>query len=187
MKTIESKLDLMLHPVRLRLVLALSGTELTTHQLVRSLGDVPASSVYRHVNLLIAAGLVEVAAERPVRGTVEKTLRVTAGAHIGAEEARAMTAEDHRRSVLAFLTQLMREWETYLGRADVDLGADIAGYSLANCYATDVEWQESFEQIGTILRPLTENGPGEGRRRRRLATMTWPAPEQPVLDDEEQS
>ncbi len=187
MKLTESKLDLMLHPVRLRVVLALAGTELTTHALVRSLGDVPASSVYRHVNLLITAGLVEVVAERPVRGTVEKTLRVTAGAHIGAEEARAMSAEDHRRSVLAFLTQLMREWEAYLGRAEVDLGADIAGYSLANCYATDGEWLEAFEQIGAILRPLTENGPGEGRRRRRVATMTWPAPEQRVLDEEEQS
>jgi DNA-binding transcriptional ArsR family regulator len=181
----QSKLDLMFHPVRLRIVLALAGTELTTRELAERLGDVPASSVYRHVNRLIAAGFIEVVAHRPVRGTVEKTLRVSAGTYIGPEEARTMSADDHRRSALAFLTQLMCEWETYLSGPGADMVADLAGYRLANVYASDAEWLGAFEQIGAILQPLTENGPGKGRRHRRLATMTWPALEQPGREEEQ--
>src|SRR5688572_10686821 len=89
----QSKLDLILHPVRLRILMALAGNDMTTQELTRLVGDVPASSIYRHVNRLIAGGLIEVVAERQVRGTVEKTLRATTSASIGAEEAKAMSAD----------------------------------------------------------------------------------------------
>jgi DNA-binding transcriptional ArsR family regulator len=174
----QSKLDLMLHPVRLRILLALAGAELTTQQLARRLGDVPASSIYRHINRMIAAGLIDVVAERPVRGTVEKTLRLSSGAQIGLEEAQAMSMDDHRRGVLAFLTQLMHEWETYLSRPDADLVADLAGYRLVSLHASDAEWLDALKQVQAIFQLLAGNGPGPERRRRLLATLTWPAPEQ---------
>lgn len=180
----QSKLDVLLHPVRLRILLALAGSELTTQQLAQSLGDVPASSVYRHVNRLIAGGLVDVVAERPVRGTIEKTLRVTADAQIGPQEAQTMSADEHRRGVLAFLTQLMHEWETYLGDPQADLMTDLAGYRLANLYASDDEWLAVLTQLGAIFQPFVARGPGTGLRRRRFATLTWPAPEQPAPDEE---
>lgn len=181
----QSKLDLMLHPVRLRILLALAGSELTTQQLAQSLGDVPASSVYRHVNRLITAGLIDIVAERPVRGTIEKTLRVSVDAQIGPREAQTMSAEDHRRGVLAFLTQLMHEWETYLGNPHIDLVADLAGYRLAYLYASDDEWLTVLTQLAAIFQPLVERGPGAGLRRRRFASLTWPAPEQPASDEEQ--
>lgn len=95
--------DLLLHPVRLRIVQAFLGDRaLTTTQLVAELDDVPAGSLYRHVALLTKAGVLQVVAERRVRGAVERTytLRITA-THLEADEVVAMTSEDHAHAFMA--------------------------------------------------------------------------------------
>ena len=59
--------DLLLHPVRLRIVQAFLGDRaLTTAQLAAELSDVPTGSLYRHVALLTKAGVLHVVAERRV-------------------------------------------------------------------------------------------------------------------------
>ena len=66
--------DLLLHPVRLRVVKAFLGDRaLTTAQLAAELSDVPAGSLYRHISRLTKAGVLHVVAERRVRGAVERT------------------------------------------------------------------------------------------------------------------
>ena len=60
--------DLLLHPVRLRIIKAFLGDRaLTTGQLATELADVPPGSLYRHVALLTRAGVLQVVAERRVR------------------------------------------------------------------------------------------------------------------------
>src|SRR5262249_44095410 len=53
--------DLLLHPVRLRIIKAFLGDRaLTTTQLAAELDDVPAGSVYRHVARLAREGVLQV-------------------------------------------------------------------------------------------------------------------------------
>ncbi|MFD0472222.1 helix-turn-helix domain-containing protein [Nonomuraea thailandensis] len=60
---------MILHPIRLRIMWALSGGRIrTTSELCESLPDVPKTTLYRHVGLLADAGLLEVAGEQRVRG-----------------------------------------------------------------------------------------------------------------------
>ena len=56
--------DTLLHPVRLRIVQALVGRQLTTQQLKDELSDVAQASLYRHVARLVDAGLLHVTDER---------------------------------------------------------------------------------------------------------------------------
>ncbi|WP_297083974.1 helix-turn-helix domain-containing protein [uncultured Demequina sp.] len=65
--------DVLLHPVRMRIVLALGGRELTTAQLADAMPDVARTSLYRHAGVLLEAGAIRVVAEREVRGAVERT------------------------------------------------------------------------------------------------------------------
>src|SRR3954469_15482471 len=77
--------DLLLHPVRLRIVQAFLGERaLTTAELRDELPDIPPASLYRHIALLADAGVLAVASERRVRGATERTyiLRLAA-ANIG--------------------------------------------------------------------------------------------------------
>ena len=65
--------DLLLHPVRLRVVHALSGgAALTTAQLGARMPEVSKVTVYRQVAALVDGGFLEVAGEQRVRGAVER-------------------------------------------------------------------------------------------------------------------
>jgi DNA-binding transcriptional ArsR family regulator len=102
--------DLILHPVRLRIVRAfLGGRSLTTSALAAELADVPAASLYRHVARLVDAGVLEVVAERRVRGTIERTFVLhVAAANIGASDLAVMWLTDAELGELAHeLTQVI--------------------------------------------------------------------------------
>lgn len=68
---------LLTDPARLELVRAFAERPRTTKQ-VADLLDVPPTRLYRHVDALLEAGLLELVAERPKRGTVERYLRAVA-------------------------------------------------------------------------------------------------------------
>lgn len=67
------KEDLLLHPVRLRILLTTAGRRVTAQQLATELPDIPQATLYRNINTLAAAGILSVVQERRVRNTIEKT------------------------------------------------------------------------------------------------------------------
>jgi Helix-turn-helix domain len=171
--------DLLLHPVRLRIVKAFLGDRaLTTSQLAAELDDVPAGSLYRHVALLTRAGVLQVVAERRVRGAVERTytLRLLA-ARMQPAEVAAMSLDEHARAFMAYVAGLLADFDRYLGTGDPDPGRDGAAYSLAAMWLTDAEHADFLRDLGAIAQPRLANAPGGGRRRRVLYTVLLPAPE----------
>ena len=171
--------DLLLHPVRLRIIKAFLGDRaLTTTQLAAELDDVPSGSLYRHVALLTRAGLLHVVAERRVRGTVERTYALRlAAARVQPGEAAAMTPEEHSRAFMAYVAGLLADFDRYLAAGTPDLGRDGAGYTVAGLYLTDAELAGFLRDFAAIVQPLLANAPGKGRRRRMLYTIFLPEPD----------
>lgn len=64
----NARANLLLHPVRLRIVTAAAGRELTAADLAAALPDVPQATLYRHLKRLVDGGMLAVVAENPVRG-----------------------------------------------------------------------------------------------------------------------
>ncbi|HXZ72426.1 MAG TPA: helix-turn-helix domain-containing protein [Streptosporangiaceae bacterium] len=162
--------DLLLHPVRLRIVEAFLGDRaLTTSVLAAELADVPAASLYRHVARLVDAGVLAVVAERRVRGALERTyvLRLTAAA-IGLDEVAAMSADDHRQAFMAFVAGLLGDFDRYLARGDIDLLRDGVGYRMAGLWLDDAEHAELLRELTRVLQPKLANPPRPGRKRRIL-------------------
>jgi len=168
--------DLLLHPVRLRIVQAFLGDRaLTTTDLRAELGDVPPASLYRHVARLVDAGVLSVVAERRVRGAVERTyvLRVAA-ASVSLDEVAAMSLDEHRVAFMAFIAALLGDFDRYLASNDVDLLRDGAGYRLAGMWLDDGEFTELIQELTRVLQPRLANAPKPGRRRRILGTVLLP-------------
>lgn len=177
--------DLLLHPVRLRIIKAFMGDRaLTTAQLATELDDVPSGSLYRQVALLTKAGVLEVVAERRVRGAVERTyaLRLSA-ARIGPDEIGAMSAEDHWQAFMAYIAGMLNDADRYLAGGDIDPVRDGAGYSVTAMWLSDPELAEFLRDLDEIAQPRLANPPRRGRRRRMLYTVLVPAPEQPPDGD----
>ncbi|HEY0870585.1 MAG TPA: helix-turn-helix domain-containing protein [Acidothermaceae bacterium] len=169
--------DLLLHPVRLRIVQAFLGDRaLTTTQLAAELGDVPAGSLYRHLALLTKAGVVQVVAERRVRAVVERTYTLrTFAARVDAAEAAAMTSEQHARAFTVFVGGLLADFDRYLASGQPDLQRDGVSYGMLAMWLTDAEYADFLHDVGVLVAPRLANAPGKGRRRRLVSTVMLPA------------
>ena len=167
--------DLLLHPVRLRIVQALLGRPMTPLELMDALGDVPQASLYRHVNHLTAGGLLSVVETRPVRGAVERTYAVVEEAvSLGADSMADVGPEEHRRYFSTFIGTLLAGFGRYLETGASDLVADGVGYHQTPMWLTDEELARLSERLSDVLRSGFANPPGRGRRRRLVSTVVFP-------------
>jgi hypothetical protein len=173
--------DLLLHPVRLRIVQAFLGDRaLTTTDLRSELADVPPASLYRHVARLVDSGVLSIVAQRRVRGALERTyvLRVAA-ASINLDEVARMTREEHRNAFIAFVAGLLGDVDRYLSRDDFDPIRDGASFRIAGLWLDDAEFAEFLRDTLRVIQPRLANAPKPGRRRRILGTVLLPGEDMP--------
>lgn len=167
--------ELLLHPVRLRIVQAFLGDRtLTTAQVRELLPDVSTATLYRQVATLADGGVLEVVEERRVRGATERTYRLrTEAARVGPEEARRLSPEEHRQAFTTFVAGVLDDFDHYLERQDVDLGRDVVGYRKAALYLTDEEVLALVADLREVVSRRVSLPP-EGRTRRLLTTVLLP-------------
>ncbi len=172
-----ASLDLLLHPVRLRILRTfLDGHPATTAQLRERLPDIPPATMYRHVAALAAAGVLEVLDERRIRGTVERTYRVSwQGAEIGPADRASMTLDDQRRAFTAFVSGLLADFDQYLTHEPADPTADGVTYQQAAVWLTDTEMAELLADMRATVTSRMGREPGEDRTRRMISLVAMPA------------
>ncbi|RSN55700.1 MULTISPECIES: helix-turn-helix domain-containing protein [Actinomadura] len=168
--------NLLLHPVRLRILQTVVGAEeMTTAQLRERLPDVSPASMYRHVATLTQAGILEVVRERPVRGTVERSYRVRQDAALVDAAAReSMTKEDHRQAFAVFTSAVLADFERYLARDDADPPRENVLYRQGAVWVTDEEFTALVEEIEAAVARRTHTAPGDGRTRHLLSLVFVP-------------
>ena len=169
-------LDLLLHPVRLRIVHAMSGDRArTTSDLCARLPDVPKTSLYRHVGLLVDGGVLEVVAEHRVHGAVERHYRLRPDrTRIGPDTATTMTLDDHRRGFTATMAALLAEFNAYLDRPGADPIADSIGYRQGILWLNQAELAELITDVQQVFASRISNGPAPGRTPRLHTMIAFP-------------
>ncbi len=167
--------DLLLHPVRMRILQALFDADpLTTAQLRERLPDIAPATMYRHIAVLAEGGVLEVVEEKRVRGTVERSYRVRKEEAVVDPAARAtMTKDDHRRAYTTFAASLMGDFDRYLAREDADPNADGVVYRQAAVWLTDEEFAEMVGEIEHAVVSRMDRE-GEGRTRRVVSLVVVP-------------
>jgi DNA-binding transcriptional ArsR family regulator len=173
--------DLLLHPVRLRIVHAMSGGRTrTTSDLCASMPDVSKATVYRHVALLVEGGLLEVAGEQRVHGAVERRYRLhRARAVIDRESAASMSLDEHRRGFAAAMAGLVAEFNAYLDREHADPTADLVGYRQIPLWLNQVEVAELISEVRSVIIPKMNNKPARDRSLYLLSPILFPIEERP--------
>jgi len=177
-------LELLAHPVRLRIVHALSGgRSLTTSQLGEVLTDVPKTTVYRHVSQLADGGLLEIDGERKIRGVVERSYRLRRErAVVDAETAASVTPPEHRRIFAAAMAALMAEFASYLDRPGADPATDMVGYRQHTLWLTPAELEALIEAMRMAILPRLANEPTPQRARYLLSPILFPIEKPPNGD-----
>jgi DNA-binding transcriptional ArsR family regulator len=168
--------ELLLHPVRLRIVHALAGgRERTIGELCARMPEVSKVTVYRHVAMLVDAGFVEVAGEHRVRGAVERRYRLRQDRPpIDEKAAAAMSLEDHRRGFATAMVVLMSEFNAYLDRGAANPTADSVSYRQGTLWLDPDEVAELRSELLKVLRPRVGNKPSRGRTAYLLSPILFP-------------
>jgi DNA-binding transcriptional ArsR family regulator len=171
-----STADLVLHPVRLRILQAfLGGRHLTTGDLARELPDVAQAGLYRHVSRLADGGVLEVVSERRVRGAVERTYALRQeNAWVDADTFAALGRQGQSVAFATFAAALMAAYDRYLNAGATDPVRDGVSYSMNALWLTDEEHLDFLSDVVRIMAPRAANGPAEGRRRRLAASAFFP-------------
>lgn len=170
-----AKANLILHPTRLRILMALAGKQLTPQQLAEHLPDVPQATLYRHIKTLAKGDILTIVAERPVRGTVEKVYALPDHAAIlSTDDLASLEPEDLMRIFVMYLASLIGDFARYIQRPDAHPVADRLSFGKFPMYLSDQELADLNAKIGALFLPLLENGPGDGRRRRIVASIFIP-------------
>jgi DNA-binding transcriptional ArsR family regulator len=172
---LENLLDVVLHPIRMRLLMALAGREMTAQQVAEIVGDVPPATLYRHLKRLAEAGVLTVVSERRVRGTLEKVYTLKPrSALLSPQELTAMSREDHLRAFTTFVASLLDDFTCYVNSDQFNLVADQAGYNKFPLELSDEEFAEASQAINAVLLPYLQNKSASGRKRRIVAMIVMP-------------
>ncbi len=172
-----TKVDLIMHPVRFRVLRTLATHMLTTQEIDERLPDVPKSSIYRHLKLLLDGEMIDVADTRLVNGIQEKVYRLVQRPYLSADDMTGLTADDHLRAFTTYAMILLQGFADYLATAGEipDLLADRVGYTEVSFWATEAEMDAFQTAVNQAVLPLLQNdGGGNGRRRHKVAIVTHP-------------
>ncbi len=169
------KENLLLHPVRMRIILAMVAHEATAQQLAGELPDIPQATLYRNINKLVAGGILVVVRERRVHNTLEKTYALPErGRMLTVEDLQNAQPEDYVRLVTQYLGLLLSYFVRYVQKGDVDIVRDNVLFQMAPAYMNQAEAQELGEGIRALLAPYVKNPPTPDRQRSILGLITLP-------------
>ncbi|MFJ8884474.1 helix-turn-helix domain-containing protein [Streptomyces sp. NPDC102402] len=174
--------ELLAHPVRLRVVHAMrGGRELTTADLCDRIRDVSKATVYRHVDLLAAGGVLEVALERRVRGAVERRYRLRRDrAGINTDTVNSLSLDDHRSAFAAALAVLTAEFTAYLDRDTADPVADLVGYRQHAVWLSPGELHGMIDGMREAIAPHMANEPSPERTQYLISPILFPVEAPPT-------
>jgi DNA-binding PadR family transcriptional regulator len=173
---ISSKADLILHPIRWRILQAFSSRlQLSVRQVGEILPDVPQATLYRQFQKLAQAELITVVAEKSVRGTVEKKYALQEqNVELSADELQALSHEEHQRYFSLFVVSLLADFDRYLQRDEIDFVRDGVGYRQVAINLSPEELSEFSKALQSAMQPFLQQRLTKKRRRFLFSTILMP-------------
>ena len=172
-----STADLLLHPVRIRIVGEFSGRERSAGELAAALPDVPQTSLYRHLGLLVAAGVLEVVAQRATGGPAERVYRVAEGAdRVPATELDGLSADRQRHYFSVYAASLIETLAAYAASPGARPSVDGLSYNRAVVNLSEDERAHFTQRFAELVGEMLAVPPAAHRRRYHIASSVIPEP-----------
>ena len=170
-----SHADVLVHPLRMRIIAAMGLRKMTANDIAGHLPDIPQASLYRHLALLVKAGVVQIVETRPVRGAVEKVYALDVkAASLSYEELAQADRAEHLRYFTTYTAMLAEHFRAYLEQDELDYQRDGLTYRIAPLELSQEEYIEMVAALREVLTPYVSNLPAANRRRRYLSLVLIP-------------
>lgn len=119
--------------------------EATTKQISEAITDVPAPTLYRHINTLLKEEVLFVKDERKVRGSLERLLA------INVEKMAKTVNSSISETAYQFLMELFMKFQRYSGKADADPQKDRLSLRTRIFTLTDNSFDSFMQEIGAVM------------------------------------
>ncbi len=168
--------DLVFHPVRMRLITAISGQQLTTRQVLKVIPDVPQATLYRHIGALIRGGVLEVVERRKIRGVEERLLRVKSPPSVTPRDLQGKTNAELEQMGIVFVSGLLSDIRRYLhGKKKADPFRDGVQLSKVTLQLSDAELAALDGKIQKLIMAAVKQPGGASRKGRIFSYLIVPA------------
>lgn len=174
----NEKANLILHPVRMRIMQSLiGGKNLTVQEIAEYLSDVPQASLYRHLNKLVKGGVIESVAQNQIRGAVEKVYALTNNSGITPQEFAESSKEEKLGVFLQFVGGLINNFGSYIEQEKIDLVKDGVSFRQIDLHLNDEEFGEFAQSLSAVFQKFIKHSPREDRKKRTIGTIIIPEAE----------
>lgn len=172
----DSKADLILHPIRMRIIQCFMNEEALTAQQIRQyLEEIPQATLYRHLKILEKGHILEIVEENKIRGAVEKVYALKESeVSLTKEELEAMNSEELMTLFTKFVSGLIGQFQSYLDQGTYDLFKDGVSFRQAAFNLDEEEFRDMLKEVRSVYQKYMKRQPKPGRKKRTVATIILP-------------
>ena len=164
--------EVMLNTVRMRIIQETAKYEnITASKLCEKISDVPRTTLYRHINILLDCNLLTVVYEKKIRGSLERTLALNV-----AEIKKHNTIENASQNALSFLMGKYSALHSYFTGENPDPGKDKIFLNNTVMMMDDGEFDQFLSELRDLLIKYSYENKA-GRRPRDISIISSPAEE----------
>ena len=144
---------------------------ITVTELCEKISDVPRTTMYRHINILLENNILSVVSEKKIRGSVERTLALNIG-----EISKHNTLENASQNALGFLMNRYARFHNYFSAENPDPGKDKIFLNNSVLMMNDYEFDQFLSELrGLLIKYNLEVA--EGRKARDISIISAPVEE----------
>lgn len=159
------------NPVRIRVMQYLqTHGEATTKQISEAISDVPAPTLYRHINTLLKEEVLLVKEERKVRGSLERLLAVNV------QKMSAASDSNISDSAYQFLMELYMKFHKYSCKDNADPQKDRLSLRTCVLNLTDDSFDNFMRDIASVIGKY--QGAEENGKLRSVSFISAPVEEE---------
>ncbi|MGW9124029.1 helix-turn-helix domain-containing protein [Paenibacillus chitinolyticus] len=151
-----NKVEVLMHPVRMKISQVLmrnKDTGLTSLEMVKIIKDVPQATLYRHIQVMLDAGIIRVLKEKKVKSVVEKYYVLNElEAKLNMEEWKKASHEKKLDYVSYYQLSLMTQYQSYLKKIEEQNSReDGATFSLVELKLDEEQFNRFQHELNELM------------------------------------
>lgn len=151
-----NKAEIILHPVRMKISQALMRNKengLSSLEMVKIIKDVPQATLYRHIQVLLDAGVIRIMKEKKVRSISEKYYTLNEEeARLSADEWKKSSNKEKLNYISHYQLSLMTQYQNYLSKLEErDCSDDGSTFSLVELKLDDENFIKFQNELNDLI------------------------------------
>jgi DNA-binding transcriptional ArsR family regulator len=161
--------DIMLNSIRMRIVQAVATKKsMSATEICDKINDVPRTTLYRHISILLDANVLMVVDEKKIRGSVERTLALNMD-----EIAKHNTIENVPQQAFGFLMNTYSKFEKYFNKENFVSANNKIFFNNTVMMMDDQEFDKFLSELQALLLKYHFDG-AQGRKPRDISIISAP-------------